>query len=85
MGLTLDKLLELVHKLEDARRGATGPGTKHFCEEPRLGEDGKPYRVETKKSGEDLEISHGPHGRAFLAINPSTGGIYCAACRAGGA
>ena len=53
MQLTIADLKALIHQLEEARRASTGPRVGHYCSEPVLNTDGKPYRLEAKPNARE--------------------------------
>lgn len=74
MHFTIDQLKAAVHALHEARRN---PATR--CGSPRLDADGEASFV-----GTGAPVAYGPHGGAWLAIDPATGEIICNACRSVG-
>lgn len=41
-------------------------------------------KLEERDGVRGIEVSNGTHGNDFLAIDPETGAIHCAACAKGG-
>lgn len=98
MFLDAQKLFALARALHEARRSGShachaprlvdGKATrfepKPFARKPA----GTKYPDGTTLTEVDgvrgIEVPHGPHGSDFLAIDPETGAIHCAACAKGG-
>lgn len=77
MILTTVQMTDLIRKVEDARRAATGPGVGLYCQVPHAGPDGNPWRWEPKPHArasvgrtypDGTQVEYGPDGAKGIKV-----------------